>query len=151
MRSAFAEASARRFARTRKSEPTGSGTFLSLDAFLWPKREISEARFSWVEPLKPTIWNLFDIRPKCRAKTGRFEQQSRVTDPRLIPFWQLVGHVGKTDNFHLTKKQLTRFIESPSRSISQLSVRAKKGALRVNSVNAVPDNGLAALRELPLS
>ena len=42
-------------------EPTGSGTLLSFAAFLYPKRKISEVDFSWVEPLNPTIWNLFDI------------------------------------------------------------------------------------------
>jgi len=42
----------------------GSGTFLSFEAFWQPKRKISESDFSWVEPLKPTIWNLFEICPK---------------------------------------------------------------------------------------
>ena len=46
------------------SEPTGSGTPAtagSLEAFISPKREISKVDFSWDEPLKPTIWSLFDI------------------------------------------------------------------------------------------
>ena len=49
-------------------EPTGSGTFLSFKDFPWPKQKIPEGDFSWVEPLKATIWNLFDIRPKVPVK-----------------------------------------------------------------------------------
>ena len=62
------------FCNTKTSEPTRSGTFLSSAASYHPKR----ARFpwravalreggSWVEPLKPTIWNLFDIEPNLSS------------------------------------------------------------------------------------
>jgi hypothetical protein len=34
---------------------------LSFAAFLQPKRKISERDFPWDGPLKPTIWDLFDI------------------------------------------------------------------------------------------
>ena len=44
-----------------------SGTFLSFEAFLWPKREICKGDFSWVEPLKRRDPNLFDIWLKCRS------------------------------------------------------------------------------------
>jgi hypothetical protein len=47
--------------RKGKPESTGSGSFLSFEAFLQPKRKILEGDLSWVEPLKPGIWNLFDI------------------------------------------------------------------------------------------
>lgn len=29
------------------------------------------SEFSWVEPLKPTVWNLFDIGSEMPGKTGR--------------------------------------------------------------------------------
>ena len=50
----------------------GPVPFLSLAAFPHSKREVSEHNFYWVEPLKPTIWNLFDICPQAMGKAARF-------------------------------------------------------------------------------
>jgi hypothetical protein len=44
---------------------------LSLEAFPLPKRKISESRFSYVEPLKPTIWDLFDTARHRAGKTNK--------------------------------------------------------------------------------
>jgi hypothetical protein len=60
------------FCNTKTPEPTGSGTFLSLEPFLYPKRKIREGIFSYVEPLKLRGPNLFDIAQICRAKPTRF-------------------------------------------------------------------------------
>jgi len=77
------------FCSTRTSEPTGSGTFLSFDAIFQPKRKISEDDFSWVEPLKPTIWNLFDIWPQTQGQTCQFRTFLQVTDPSFDTFLRL--------------------------------------------------------------
>ena len=77
------------FCSTRTSEPTGSGTFLSFDAIFQPKRKISEGDFSWVEPLKPTIWNLFDIWPQKQGQTCQFRTFLQVTDPSFDTFLRL--------------------------------------------------------------
>ena len=68
------------------SEPTGSGTFLSFVAFPPPKWKIPEGDFSWVEPLKPIIWNLFDIGPLMKGEVRQLLEFLQVTDTRLIPF-----------------------------------------------------------------
>jgi len=49
------------FRKFRNPEPTRSGTFLSVRAIFQPKRKISKAGFSWVEPLRKGIWNLFEM------------------------------------------------------------------------------------------
>jgi len=41
---------------------------LSFAAIFCPKRKLKEGDFSWVEPLKRTIWNLFDIRRQAGKK-----------------------------------------------------------------------------------
>ena len=39
--------------------------------------------FSWVELLKPIVWSLFEIRPRCGAN---FTARVRVTNRRLMRF-----------------------------------------------------------------
>ena len=45
-----------------------------------------ESRFSWVEPLKPTIWNLFDIGLKTQGQVRQNWLFLRVTDPSFDTF-----------------------------------------------------------------
>jgi hypothetical protein len=40
-----------------------------------------ESRFSWVEPLNPTIWSLFDIGQNVGPKPANFTARAEVTDP----------------------------------------------------------------------
>jgi len=55
---------------------------------------VRRRELAMIEPLKPTIWNLFDIFQNARSKPADLHPKLRVTDRRLIPFWQLVEHVG---------------------------------------------------------
>ena len=56
---------------TTAKHPTRSDTFLSCGLFFSRKRKIAKIYFSWVEPLKPTIRNLFAIWLKCQANSGQ--------------------------------------------------------------------------------
>ena len=55
---------------------------------------VRRRELAMIEPLKPTIWNLFDIFQNARSKPADLDPKLRVTDRRLIPFWQLVEHAG---------------------------------------------------------
>jgi hypothetical protein len=47
---------------------------------------MSEVDFSWVEPLNPTIWNLFDIGPQMPVKTHQIWSPWQGSSPSFDAF-----------------------------------------------------------------
>jgi hypothetical protein len=63
---------------------------LSFAVFLYPKRKKQDSRFSWVEPLKPTIWSLFDIGLFTRGENWQISASVRGYGPSFDTFLTLL-------------------------------------------------------------
>jgi hypothetical protein len=63
----FISSSVGRDIELRRPGAYGVRYLFVICGFSLAETENPEARFSWVEPLKPTIWNLFDIGAKLTS------------------------------------------------------------------------------------